>query len=136
MESVEQFDLFGPQFIFESLDPEVQFCPEEGAAEAVDEEAEGSVQRHEEAGHVGEENEPERRVEAGDLFVGFNGPGLQDHLVILCDEVSQVVEGEHVLELDQVEDGSGQAADQKDDDDDEEDLALVVLVGLRLIAVA
>ena len=41
-----------------------------------------------------------------------------------------------MFELDQVEDGPGQAADQEDCHDDEQDLALVALVRLGLAAVA
>jgi hypothetical protein len=54
---------------------------------------------------------PERRVEAGDVLVGLHLLGLQGHLVVGGHEVGQVVEGEHVLELHQVEDGPRQAAD-------------------------
>ncbi len=46
----------------ESSQSQVQLSPEEGASQAIDEEAQGCVDGHEEAGHVGEDNKPEDEV--------------------------------------------------------------------------
>ena len=49
IEDVEELGALGPEAVAQPLQPQAQLGPEDGAAEAVDQEPEGRVDGHEEA---------------------------------------------------------------------------------------
>lgn len=86
-----------------------QLRPELLAGDAVDQEPDGGVESHEEAGQVAEHDGPDGRVEA----LGVLGRVGRVNVV-------GVVPVEHVLEFDDVEDSARDAEHHEDDDDAEQ----------------
>lgn len=114
-----------PKLLSKLTTSKFELSPEQATTHTVNKETQGRVQGQEKAGDIGEYDKPKWRIEAGDISIVGDGV---DWVEVFLFEVGHVVEHEHVLKLDQVEDGTWQAAEEKNGHNNEQNLTLVAII--------